>query len=346
MNLQLNDKAYEALRVGSLEVVGEMTGATINSINTHLEVVEGVQLKQSAQMNRLFKELSDDGIISANEKILLKKEIDIIQSEYPIILQKAQDNKKEAFEIEAYKTAYTTLIHYLYSELKIFDDMTSPLDIDREAFNQVFVNYYKSRAVLHGVKDGKDGLIHYTWIKFAKDANGTDMSDYPDDSRQWMGISENNLVQKESNNPSDYKWVNIRGKEGIPGANGKSKYIWIKYADDAQGGGISDNPMGKTYIGFAWNKETKTESTNPADYHWQKVKGEDGEDGIPGKDGTTKFLPSLSVNGDYENQIGTYQGQLYRWTNGEWVLLNAVMPTNPVAYYDFEDKNSIITKTI
>ena len=59
--------------------------------------------------------------------------------------------------------------------------------------------------------------------------------------------------------------------------------------------------------------------------------------GKDGKDGTTKFLSSLEVQGDYENQIGTYQGQLYRWVNNKWELLNAVMPVNPICCYDFAD---------
>ena len=46
-----------------------------------------------------------------------------------------------------------------------------------------------------------------------------------------------------------------------------------------------------TYIGIATNKDTATESTNPADYTWSRFRGvdgydgKDGENGIPGKDG-------------------------------------------------------------
>ena len=112
------------------------------------------------------------------------------------------------------------------------------------------------------------------------------MSDYPDDTRRFMGIAENKLTREESNDPADYKWVDMRGKDGIPGEpgkDGKPKFTWVKYADNAQGEGMSDDPEGKTYIGFAFNKDTQTESDNPADYHWQRVKGEQGEQGIPGE---------------------------------------------------------------
>lgn len=66
-----------------------------------------------------------------------------------------------------------------------------------------------------------------------------------------------------------------QGPQGVPGpagADGKTLYTWIKYADDAQGGGISNNPTGKAYIGFAYNKETATESNNPSDYTWSDIK--------------------------------------------------------------------------
>ena len=202
--------------------------------------------------------------------------------------------------------------------------------------NGAAVSDYTAEIEAHTVQDN----ALYTWIKFAFDADGTGMSDYPSDGRHWMGIAHNKLTAEESDNPKEYTWVNVQGEKGSAGPagkDGKPRFIWVKYADDAQGNGMSDKPDGKAYIGFAFNKETQTESANPKDYYWQKVKGEQGVQGIPGKDGSTKFLPSLEITGDYENQIGTFQGRLYRWTGGKWDLLNAVMPLNPVCHYDMAD---------
>nr|DAY63886.1 MAG TPA: tail protein [Caudoviricetes sp.] len=90
------------------------------------------------------------------------------------------------------------------------------------------------------------------------------------------------------------KIVGTDGQDGAPGLpgtngiNGKTYFTWIKYANDANGTGMSDNPSGKTYIGMAYNKDTNIESTNPSDYTWSKFVGEDGidgQDGIPGKNG-------------------------------------------------------------
>lgn len=87
----------------------------------------------------------------------------------------------------------------------------------------------------------------------------------------------------------------------ITGARGTAAtqyYTWIKYADDASGNGMSDDPVTtdsdgntvfKKYIGFAYNKTSKTESTNASDYTWALFKGTDGTNGIDGIDGTTLY---------------------------------------------------------
>lgn len=82
-----------------------------------------------------------------------------------------------------------------------------------------------------------------------------------------------------------------QGPQGVPGkdgANGVTYYTWIRYADDANGSGISNNPVGKKYIGLAYNKATATESNTPSDYTWsliQGAKGDKGDKGDPGQQG-------------------------------------------------------------
>ena len=209
MNLQSEDKSNKALTVGSLNVLGGMKSDELTAIHTHLQTQDGVQSRIIADMEKLYQSISADGVITANEKQMLKKELTIIETEYPIILAKAETAKKSKADIEKYKEAFQKLYHYIYSELKVFDSMQTPLDIERNTFNAIFAAYYSSRALLQITQDG-----------------------------------------------------------------------------------------------------------------------------------STKFLPSLEITGDYENQIGTFQGRLYRWTDGKWELLNAVMPLNPAAHYDMADVQS------
>lgn len=130
---------------------------------------------------------------------------------------------------------------------------------------------------------GKDGTTYYTWFKFADDEYGNGMSSSPD-GKEYLGIAYNKVTPVMSNNPEDYQWARITGEgvPGKPGDDGKTYYTWVRYADDARGNGMSDSPDGKYYIGFAYNKETPTESNNPADYQWSKYKGDDGKDGTDG----------------------------------------------------------------
>jgi hypothetical protein len=80
-----------------------------------------------------------------------------------------------------------------------------------------------------------------------------------------------------------------QGQKGDDGLPGKTTYTWIRYADDENGNGISDNPTGKGFIGFAYNKETATESNDPKDYKWSDIMGKDGVPGEPGEDGKTLY---------------------------------------------------------
>lgn len=124
---------------------------------------------------------------------------------------------------------------------------------------------------------GKDGKTYYTWIKYSNNADGSNMTDNPDSL--YMGIAVNKTTQTESNNASDYTWSLIKGADGVPGppgADGETLYTWIKYADNASGGGMSNSPDGKTYIGLAYNKTTNVESNNANDYTWSLIKGADG----------------------------------------------------------------------
>lgn len=164
-------------------------------------------------------------------------------------------------------------------------------------------------------EDGKDGTTYYTWFKFADDEYGNGMSSSPD-GKEYLGIAYNKVTPVMSNNPEDYQWARITGEgiPGKPGADGKTYYTWVRYADDARGNGMSDSPNGKYYIGFAYNKEVPTESNNPADYQWSKYKGDDG------KDGTDGAIKSETPPGDKTKLwYDTVNNVLKYWDGEKWV---------------------------
>lgn len=163
-------------------------------------------------------------------------------------------------------------------------------------------------------KPGADGKTYYTWVKYA-DSPTTGMSDSPL-NKTYIGLAFNKEVQKESTNYGDYTWSKIKGDDGIPGIDGKTYYTWLKYADDAQGNGMSDTPDNKEYLGLAFNKEVQQESTNPRDYTWSKIKGDQGIPGIPGQDGKTYYTwvkyADTPTSGMSDDPLGkTYLGLAY-----------------------------------
>ena len=78
------------------------------------------------------------------------------------------------------------------------------------------------------------------------------------------------------------------GIAGTPGKDGVQLYTWVKYADTPTSG-MSDSPVGKTYIGLAYNKTDIIQSTNYEDYSWSLIKGKDGVPGEKGEDGQSLF---------------------------------------------------------
>lgn len=71
---------------------------------------------------------------------------------------------------------------------------------------------------------------------------------------------------------------NINSAEAINKANDalSRSYTWIAYADDANGVGISLDPVGKSYMGTAPNQAVEeADITDPTIFTWSQVKGED-----------------------------------------------------------------------
>lgn len=163
---------------------------------------------------------------------------------------------------------------------------------------------------------GQDGKTTYLHIQYAPVQNPTaaQMSKTPN---KYIG-TYTDFSGVDSTDPAKYTWAKFEGDQGAQGpkgADGKSSYTWMKYATRPDGLDMSDNPdyvplldsagspildsageqiytvTQATYIGIATNKDTATESTNPADYTWSRFRGVDGYDGkdgangIPGKDG-------------------------------------------------------------
>lgn len=96
-----------------------------------------------------------------------------------------------------------------------------------------------------------------------------------------------------------------RGEQGVPGekgADGKNSYTHIAYAADGQGRNMSQTPAAHLgYIGMYCDNVSE-DSNDPKRYMWTKFVGEDGADGIPGRDGTNGETAYFHVA--YSNDSG------------------------------------------
>ena len=74
-------------------------------------------------------------------------------------------------------------------------------------------------------------------------------------------------------------------------AKNRNFYTWTAFADDESGTGISANAYGKDYLGIATNRLAKeADLSDPTQYTWVKIKGEQGIPGTAGKDGKTTYF--------------------------------------------------------
>lgn len=149
------------------------------------------------------------------------------------------------------------------------------------------VDGYDGKDGAQGIpgKDGADGKTQYTHLAYANSADGKTDFSVDDSNREYIGIYVD-FTEEDSAVPEDYAWSLIKGANGAqgvpgtPGKDGKTPYFHIAYANSADGKTdfSVDNSVDKQYIG-QYTDYTEEDSTNPDDYSWTKIKGEQGNPG-------------------------------------------------------------------
>ena len=166
-----------------------------------------------------------------------------------------------------------------------------------------------------GVK-GADGRTPYFHTAYSNSPTGDrDFSTTNSNDKLYIGTYSDFEIA-DSTDYRRYKWVKIKGENG---RDGVSSYIYRKYSDNANGSPMSDNSNLK-YIGI-YTGTSATAPTTPSAYTWSKIKGEDGQQGIPGargSDGRTSYLHTAysnsstgdrdfsTTNSTNKEYIGTY----------------------------------------
>lgn len=128
---------------------------------------------------------------------------------------------------------------------------------------------------------GTDGKTTYLHIQYAPVQNPTaaQMSKTPN---KYIG-TYTDFSGVDSTDPTKYTWAKFEGDQGAQGpkgADGKTPYFHIAYANSADGrtGFSVDDSVNKLYIG-QYTDYTPDDSTDPTKYSWTKIKGEQGTAG-------------------------------------------------------------------
>lgn len=158
-----------------------------------------------------------------------------------------------------------------------------------------------------------DGVSNYIWIRYATDSKGSNMTSTPSASTIYIGIATTTSSTAPTNALS-YVWTRYVGENGIPGtpgADGKTTYIHIAYADSADGKSGFDtvNGTNKKYIG-QYTDTTLADSSDPSKYTWSLIKGADGEDGL----GITKLIEEYYLS----TSSTSLTGGLWTTTSPKW----------------------------
>lgn len=163
-------------------------------------------------------------------------------------------------------------------------------------------------------KDGVDGKTQYTHIAYANSADGSKDFSVSDSNRDYVGMYVD-FTQNDSTDPKKYAWSKIKGADGAigtpgkPGADGKTPYLHIAYANSADGktGFSTTDGTNKLYIG-QYTDYIQADSADATKYTWTKIKGEQGErgpQGVPGLQGIQGPKGEQGIQGPQGNTGAT-----------------------------------------
>lgn len=148
---------------------------------------------------------------------------------------------------------------------------------------EVLINL-ENKAYITRVMTLSKSIAGITPLSFIWKGAVSDPSVFGDPEPRWIyKDTDDGIVYVRNEENTAWEIMTIDGTDGADGINAPTMYTWIKYADDDTGTNMSDLPEGKKYIGLSYNNLSQTESTNPLDYAWSLIKGEQGIQGIDGE---------------------------------------------------------------
>ncbi|RGH18287.1 hypothetical protein DWV75_03545 [Ruminococcus sp. AF12-5] len=164
---------------------------------------------------------------------------------------------------------------------------------------------------------GKNGYVHFAYAMSADGKEHFSKSEFT--GATYIGVYSDN-TKEDSGNYKDYAWSLIKGADGktpVKGVDyfdGVSSYLWIRYATDANGSGMTITPSNATkYIGTA-STTTSAAPTAASAYKWSKYVGENG---TPGENGYVHIAYADSADGKtgFNTTVGTDKKYIGQYTD-------------------------------
>lgn len=167
---------------------------------------------------------------------------------------------------------------------------------------------------------GVNGQTSHVHFAFADNATGGGFS--LTTPKAYMGWYAD-FNESASNDPTKYRWSKWKGDQGAPGkpgADGKTSYFHMAYADSADGRtGFSFKESGQQYQGY-YTDFTQTSSTDPKKYTWM-----DRRAGVE-VSGRNLWIQSKAAGGFVEETLPdnhvTGQKKCYRIPNNNELAFN------------------------
>jgi hypothetical protein len=146
----LNEVTEDQLFTGNVEILGEINNQSINNIITKLEKSSVVIQTVKGDFTDYIASIVSDSIIDITEKLTIRQLWNEIETEYPLILQRAADlgiPPTDTMYI-AYQNRYAELEELLFGNNGILLDMTTPSIVDKVEVQNCFYEYYTAREAL------------------------------------------------------------------------------------------------------------------------------------------------------------------------------------------------------
>ncbi|MDR7119770.1 phage tail protein [Rheinheimera soli] len=288
-NIALADRTIQALATDQSALAQEIL---------NLQASSGTQFGQiNAQLTQTNLAISNETSARTSAITNLQTNVNGQFNAQSLLIQQAQSDADGAAEaLAGIRTAVTGTDNQAQTELIL----QSTVNKAGQAFARAFLgttttNNAGAKKITGIVIDGEFFALELSGDRLIlTNTEGVKKLYWDNTENTWvfagkMVLNDNTVINSEEDIRARDGEQGPPGPQGVPG---QVLYTWIKYADSAVGAGLSDNPTGKTYVGFAYNKATPTESNNAGDYTWSLIQGPQGNQGVvgpPGADGQPTY---------------------------------------------------------